>query len=226
MKLLAYACLLASVLLAGCAGTHVYNVQYECTKPEVDESKSEPKKKKPESKLDVRCSKELQPASKGKADNSVEGIRYYESSPYLLVYSDGKGGLVSKLIHLPDLTKKRVIQPFAYLAANNSTLTFTNGMLTQSKVVADETVVPKAVIGVLQQTAMAALGKSFNVAGAPTTPHHPPPYLFKVELSNGQAKLVGERGMDAKGNPRYIDVTVSKKDGDAKAPEQAASGAK
>lgn len=214
----ALAFFLPSLLLAGCAGTTVYKVKYDCA----------PSDGASQSQLKVACSKPLSTVSDGVDDTTVDGIRYYESSPYLLVYSDGKGGLVSKLIHLPDLTKKRVIQPFAYLAANNSTLTFTNGMLTQSKVVADETVVPKAVIGVLEQTALAALG-GFNVAGAPTppsTPNHPPPYLFKVELSNGQAKLVGGPGIDADGKVRFIDVTVSKSDDDAKPAEQPASGAK
>ncbi|MFO1251455.1 MAG: hypothetical protein U1E77_10060 [Inhella sp.] len=212
----ALAFFLASLLLAGCAGTTVHKVKYDCA----------PSDGKPQSQLEVACSKPLSTASEGVDDTKVDGIRYYEASPYLLVYSDGKGGLVSKLIHLPDLTKKRVIQPFAYLAANNSTLTFANGMLTQNKVVADETAVPKAVIGALEQTAMAALGKSFNLVGAPSTPHHPPPYLFKVELSGGQAKLVGGPGIDATGKVRFIDVTVSKSDDDAASAQSPASGAK
>lgn len=212
----AHAFLLASAMLTGCAGTTVHNVKFDCAPPDGRAA----------SQITVACSKPSSAALQGVDDDKFDGIRYYEASPYLLVHSDGRGGLVSKLIHLPDLTKKRVIQPFAYLAANNSTLTFTNGMLTQSKVVADETVVPKAVIGVLEQSAKAALGKSFNLAGAPSTPNHPPPYLFKVELSNGQAKLVGGPGMDAAGNVRFIDVTISKSDDDPKPVEQAASGAK
>jgi hypothetical protein len=216
MKLSARALSLFLLALTGCAGTTVHQVKFACEPPPAGTP----------SKLDVSCTKPLATPSDGMADADVDGIRYYEPSPYLLVYSDGKGGLVSKLLYLPDLTKKRVIKPYAYLAANISTLTFSNGMLTQSKVVADETVVPKAVVGVLEQTALAALGTSLNVAGTPTTPRHPPPYLFKVELSNGQARLVGGAGMDANGNPRFIDVTVTKTGSDAKPADGAASGAK
>lgn len=216
MKLTASALSLFLLSLTGCAGTSVHQVKFDCTTPPGGIP----------SMLKVSCTKPLAKSSDGLADGDVDGIRYYEPSPYLLIHSDGKGGLVSKLLYLPDLTKKRVIKPYAYLAANNSTLTFSNGMLTQSKVVADETMVPKAIVGVLEQTALAQLGTSLNVAGTPSTPQHPPPYLFKVELSNGQAKLVGGSGMDANGNPKFIDVTVTKTGSDAKPAEGAASGAK
>jgi len=158
-------------------------------------------------------------------DDDASGIRYYESAPFLLVYSDGKGGLVSQLVYLPDLTQKRVINPYAYLAANNSTLTFDKGVLTQGKVIADETVVPKALIGVLQQSAAASIGRSFNAAGGAPSPQLPPPQLFRIVLEKGQARLVGGPGLDSKGAVRLIDVTIS---GDKKpAPaDKAASAAK
>jgi hypothetical protein len=153
------------------------------------------------------------------ADSQANGIRYYESAPFLLVYTDGKGGLVSKLLFLPDLTRKRVIDPYATLASNNTTLTFSNGVLSQGKTVVDETLVPKAVVGALEKAATAALGGTLNAPGAPPTAQLPPPQLFKVVLTTGGARLVGGQTVDKDGRVRMIDVTISDPD---KAEEKAA----
>jgi hypothetical protein len=149
----------------------------------------------------------------GKYDDSqADGIRYYESAPFLLVYTDGKGGLVSKLLFLPDLTRKRVIDPYATLAANNSTLVFTNGVLSQGKSVVDETAVPKAVIGTLEKAVTAALGGTLNAIGSTPTTQLPPPLLFKIVLSGNRARLVGNGTWDKDGKPILIDVTISDPD--------------
>jgi hypothetical protein len=146
-------------------------------------------------------------------DEEADGIRYYESSPFLLVYSDGRGGLNSQLLFMPDLTKKRVVDPFAVLASNASTLTFTNGVLTQGKTVVDETVVPKATLGALTQVATALIKGTLNAAGQTPTAELPPPQLFKIVLGkDGSARLVGGGGVDAQGNPRPIEVTISSPD--------------
>lgn len=142
------------------------------------------------------------------SDAKAQGIRYYESAPFLLVYSDGKGGLVSKLLFLPDLTQKRTVDPYALLASNNTTLTFTNGVLTQGKTVVDETIVPKAVVGALEKAAGVAL-KAFNVAGGGASGNLPPPLLFKIILKNGSARLAGGKSVGSDGTPRAIGVTVS-----------------
>lgn len=60
------------------------------------------------------------------ADKEARGIRFYETAPFVLVTSDGKGGLISELIYLPDTTRKRSVRPYAFMANNNSTLTFSN----------------------------------------------------------------------------------------------------
>ncbi|MDP9412553.1 MAG: hypothetical protein M3Q08_00285 [Pseudomonadota bacterium] len=148
-------------------------------------------------------------ASKGYADEDVDGIRYYESAPFLLVYSDGKGGLQSQLLFLPDQTRKRSIDPYAYLASNESTLVFSNGVLTQGKTVVDETVVPKAIVSALEKTATALLAGSLNAAGAGPTPQLPPPQLFRIVIEKDGARLVGGPGVDQQGQVRMIDVTVS-----------------
>jgi hypothetical protein len=147
------------------------------------------------------------------SDDQADGIRYYESAPFLLVYSDGKGGVVSKLLFLPDLTRKRVIDPYATLSSNNSTLTFTNGVLTQGKTVVDETVFPKAVVGALEKVASAIVMGAFNAPGAPPTAQLPPPQLFKIVLlPHGQARLLGGQTVDKDGKVKMIDVTISKPD--------------
>jgi hypothetical protein len=186
----------ACLLLAGCAGTKV-----------------------------ARVSNPAYNVTGKYSDEDANGIRYYESAPFLLVYSDGKGGLNSQLLFLPDLTQKRVIDPYSVLASNNSTLTFVNGVLTQGKTVVDETMVPKAVIGTLERAAAAMIGGAFNDAGAAPTPQLPPPQLFRIILANGSARLVGGPGIDQDGKVRMIDVTVSNPDkpGAAAAPAQPAT---
>jgi len=145
-------------------------------------------------------------------DGAADGIRYYEPAPFLLVYSDGKGGLQSKIVILPDLTRKRSVDPFAYLASNNSTLTFQNGMLTQAKSVIDETVVPKAVVGALEKVATGLLAGTLNDAGATPTGQLPPPQLFRIVFTDAGARLVGGPGVGSDGQPRMIDVTISAPD--------------
>ena len=56
------------------------------------------------------------PVASSSADRCVNGIRYYQNSLYLLVYSDGKGGIVSEFMYLPDTTKKMVACPHNFAA--------------------------------------------------------------------------------------------------------------
>lgn len=175
--------LLAFTALVGCAGTNVSSI----------------------------ADPELGVAGKY-SDEEADGIRYYESAPFLLVYTDGKGGLNSQLLFLPDLTQKRVIDPYAVLAANNSTLTFSNGVLTQGKTIVDETVVPKAVVGLLEKLATAALAGTLNAAGTTPTAQLPPPQLFKIVIDKDTARLVGGPGGDKNGQVRMIEVTISNPD--------------
>jgi hypothetical protein len=143
------------------------------------------------------------------ADDKAQGIRYYESAPFLLVYSDGKGGLTSQLLFLPDATQKRTIDPFAVLASNNSTLTFVNGVLTQGKSVVDTTVVPKAIVGSLEKLATAAIASALANQTDKGT-QLPPPQLYRIVISKDSARLVGGPGVDSAGKIRMIDVTLSK----------------
>ncbi|PTR06818.1 hypothetical protein C8R32_109104 [Nitrosospira sp. Nsp5] len=153
-------------------------------------------------------------------DSKADGIRYYEIAPFLLVYTDGRGGLTSQLLFLPDLTRKRVIDPFAVLATNNTTLTFVNGVLTQGKTVVDETVVPKAIVGALEKAAIAAVNAFLNDVGTPPTTQVPPPQLFKIVLENGGGRLVGGKSVGSNGEIRMIDITVTDPGGESKTTEK------
>ncbi len=168
--------------LAGCAGTETYRVSNEALK--ID----------------------------GKMDDSqADGIRYYESAPFILVYSDGTGGLQSKFLFMPDLTQKRVISPYEILASNTTTLKFENGVLTEGSTTVDTTVVPKAIIGSLEKVAIGLAAGAFNTArGSKPSAQLPPPRLYKVVVDGESARLAGGPGVNPDGTVRMIDVTISR----------------
>ena len=156
--------LLAALLLGGCAGTIVQPIRY-------GDSAGAP----------------------GIADDAAGGIRYYETAPFLLVYSDGKGGLQSQILYLPDRTRMRSIDPYAYFASNEATLVFDHGILTQGKTVVDETLVPKAIVGVLEKAATAALAGALNEAGGDAPPDRPHLFAQRLFLSRRQRLLRNRR---------------------------------
>jgi hypothetical protein len=123
-----------------------------------------------------------------KDENSANGYRYYQQAPFLFVRSDGKGGVTSEIVFLPDTTHEMSANPFAYLATNNATLTFNNGALTEASVVGDETVVPVALADALTKAAGAAIA-----ADNPSGPNAsvPVPYLFKIIVHAGTIELNG-----------------------------------
>jgi hypothetical protein len=131
-------------------------------------------------------------------DAEYDGVRYFGSSKYLLVRTDGAGGLTVEPIDLPDSSKLMSAHPYAYLSSNTSTLQFTNGVLTNSEVDVDSTVVPNAIVKALEKVAVAAIGGAANVAEGSVTdssqPTIPLPRLFKIEVSKGHARLIGEHG--------------------------------
>lgn len=134
-------------------------------------------------------------------DSTANGIRYYEAAPFLLVYPDGKGGLVSELKFLPDTTTKRSIDPFAVLAQNETTLTFTNGYLSQSKAVIDETVVPKAIVTALEKVATAAMNAAADDPNGFREEDLPLPQLYRIVITDRDVSLMGNGAVNADGVP-------------------------
>lgn len=143
---------------------------------------------------------------------SIDGIRYYEPAPFLLVYSDSRGNLKSQIVILPDLDRMRSVDPFAVLAKNNSTLTFSNGMLTQAKIEVDETVVPTQVFESLKAIAGTVAGAAFDQPEDRKTTV-PSPKLFRIVIEQDKVRLVG-----GETTPESFEIKYTAKEGAPGAP--------
>jgi hypothetical protein len=141
-------------------------------------------------------------------EDKERGIRYYESSPYLLVHTDNEGGLVTRLIYLPDPTKKMAVRPYARWASSSTTLNFKNGVLSSAETSFDETAVPKAILGAIEKAATAAI----MAADEPQSETHnvPAPYLFKIVFECDKIVLKGGQALGPDGKETSIQVTVPK----------------
>ncbi len=119
------------------------------------------------------------------------GIRFYQPSPYLLVYADGKGGLSWELHHLPDPTKKMSARPYNYMSTLEAKLTFDDHFrLTKTHEMADTTAIPAAVLGKIAELAP-ALAAAFNEPSAKDGWKLPAPLLYKIVHARGEVRLVG-----------------------------------
>lgn len=128
------------------------------------------------------------------ADRTSTGIRYLGTSPYLLAYSDGKGGMVvSKVLFLPDPAKKMATRLTSQLAEVGGTLEFDRGVLTSASATGDATTVPTAILKAVESLAPAALAAVLDdpdkAKGAPFIV--PGPYLFKIVVDSGAPYLLG-----------------------------------
>ncbi len=79
------------------------------------------------------------------AEKKAKGIRYYESTPYILVYAN-QGTYKSELIYLPDTSTITSAHPWNLFAKNDVTMAFDMGVLTESTNTMDTTAVPVAAI--------------------------------------------------------------------------------
>lgn len=134
-------------------------------------------------------------------DARGNGFRYYDPSPYLLVQTDGQGGLKSELKWLPDLTKLRQAKPYQFLASNDSTFQFADGVLTQGDSAGDGTAVPKAFIAAAEKVVSTAIkaGAFDNPSGRDGPPPQttaPRVYLFKIVQNGREYALVGAGGFE------------------------------
>ena len=130
-----------------------------------------------------------------------KGIRYYENSPYLIISSDGKGGLRWQIRYLPDPSKLMTVSPTIVGGRTEMTLYFQNGVLASSSVVADSTELPKAVIAAVQ-SAIPLLA-----AAAPGIDGFPAPYVYKIVVNGANLNFIGGQGDTA------IQVPINKGDG-------------
>ena len=127
-------------------------------------------------------------------DAKVDGIRYYGSSWYLLVYSNGNGGVKWELKQLPDPTKLMVARPSRFLSSLKMTLEFKDGVLTSSKATADSTAVPKEILAAAQ-TVATALIKTLE-SGPPSETREPftmpAPSLWRVVPKGDTIEFQGQ----------------------------------
>jgi hypothetical protein len=134
-----------------------------------------------------------------RADRAARGFRYYEASPYLLVQTDNAGGLKSELKWLPDRTKLRQATPYKFLAKNEATFEFANGVLSKSDSVGDGTAIPNAFIQAAEKVASAAIKAGAlddPRANADVQPTAPRVYLFKIVKLDGAWTLLGASGIE------------------------------
>lgn len=124
-------------------------------------------------------------------ENSVSGIRYYDTSPYLLIYPSHGGGIHASIEHLPDPTKKMSVDPYAYMAKNKSILTFTSGVLTKTEENIDTTVVPVAILDTIKGAADIFFEAFNTVVDKENEYVMPAPSIFKIVYVDDQVLLVG-----------------------------------
>jgi hypothetical protein len=131
---------------------------------------------------------------------AAKGFRYYETALFLFVHSDGKGGLAGEIVPLPDTTRERSIRPYALWASNDTTLTFSNGTLSEASASIDQTAVASAAIDSL--TKVLTTAAAFDVIQEKAKA--PPPYLFKIVVRGNSVTLIG-------GPPNNIQIVLPTK---------------
>jgi hypothetical protein len=123
------------------------------------------------------------------AGDSVQGIRYYRSAPYLLVHSDAKGGIVSKIMYLPDQTQIMVAKPKSTLASLKTTLKFENGVLTSAVEEPDAGILPGAILSAAEKVLPALLA-----ANAKPSDTVPAPHLYRIVVEGDEISFHGGKG--------------------------------
>ncbi len=129
-------------------------------------------------------------------DVHEKGVRYYDSAPYLIVYSDGMGGLKWQIRYLPDQSRLMAANPTIDGARTEMTLYFQNGVLSSASTAGDTTELPKALIGAVQSALPFLEGaKVTALDGTETKPlGFPAPYLYKLIIRNDTVEFIGEQG--------------------------------
>lgn len=143
--------------------------------------------------LSYGCARIVHSSVSADKDGRAEGIRYYNSSPYLLIYSNGKGGIVTQILYIADPQKKMTAQPKSFLASAQTTLEFDKGVLKNSKSTIDASSLPVAIMKAVQTIGVAALIPAANdpLEG---TRQIPAPYLYKIIVNGSTISFVGKQG--------------------------------
>jgi hypothetical protein len=139
----------------------------------------------------------------------TNGLRYYRPASYLLVkpdYEAKKAQVV--LFHGPDTSTPYAASPYSWFAANNASLEFDKGMLTNVHSAADGTALPKslieAAVAVGKETLdaaaqAAALAAAAGAAArvAPADEAAPPPIFLFMATAEGARQIYPPPPQDA-----------------------------
>jgi hypothetical protein len=118
-------------------------------------------------------------------DANATGVRYYRSSPYLLVYFNTNGEREWKILALPDVTLKMQAKPFNVWSKVDTDMTFANGVLTETTDAGDATVVPKAIVEAIEKVLPLLLAAPANKTSVSE------PVIYKVVIRENQVFLKG-----------------------------------
>lgn len=124
-------------------------------------------------------------------ENSDCGIRYYETSAYLLIYPQPGGQCVATIKHLPDPTRKRSAHLSACGTRLKTTMAFQNGCLSATSDDPDAAIVPQAMLDAVQ--GVLPLLAALNVPAGETQLPAPSVYKFVTD-DTGRVRLVGTAG--------------------------------
>ena len=116
------------------------------------------------------------------------GIRYYLTAPYLLVYSDAKGGLVSRLLYLPDQTQVMSATPRSSLASIQATLEFDDGVMTRAVEEPDATPLPVTILSAAEAVLPLLAGSVRPGA------QFPQPSLYRITVHGDRITFTGGHG--------------------------------
>ena len=122
----------------------------------------------------------------------IAGIVYQEQGTYLLVSPDYKNSTVKiTKLTLPNTTKLNVVESFAWLASNDTTINFNHGMIKDISSEQSSIKVPKAIVETLSAVGKAALeaaasasmkaASGAKVAKGNNDKPIPPIYFYKVD---------------------------------------------
>jgi hypothetical protein len=120
-----------------------------------------------------------------------DGIRYYLNAPYLIVYSDGKGGLQWQIRYMPDQTHVMSATPHVVGAHLEVNMQFQNGVLSNSTTQGDSTAIPRSIIAAVQNVAPMLLKA---LMAGPGDRGFPAPSVYKIVVSGDDVKFIGGAG--------------------------------
>ncbi len=120
-----------------------------------------------------------------------DGFRFYQSSPYLLVHTNGKGGIVTQILYIADPAKLVSAKPKNFLSKTSMTLELENGVLNTSKTDVDATIVPSAIIKAAQSVASTFLAGANDPQKGNAERSMPSPQLYKIVVKGSTVSFIG-----------------------------------